>query len=316
MEYLTDVLLIGRLLIDRYYVLKDFPIRGQEAVITDSFERVGGCTFNAAATIKNLGGDPLILSPICNDERGRLIQSTLQAKGFKDNLLFPMEGATEYCVALLDGAGERTFLTYSGSQFLLTDEILQSALQARPAYVHLSGYSLVEYENAGRIITLLEGLKAGGSKIFFDPSPLCKEIKREVLKKVIKLADIFCPNKKEMQAIGEYLHWKKDLTAQSNLKGGRMVVVKDGLHGATGFDERVITSVPAFPVATVDSSGAGDSFAGGLLYALLKESNLRSTVIMACACGALTAAMLGPQIDFTQEDINEFINLDRNSKNV
>ena len=179
-----DVLLVGRLLIDRYYVLKDFPERGQDAVITNSFERVGGCTFNAAATIKNLGGDPLILSPVCADERGKWIKSTLQSRGFKDTLLFPMDGATEYCVVLLDGAGERTFLTYSGSLFLLTDEMTQAALHARPAYVHLSGYSLIEPENAGRIVSLLEQLKAGGSKIFFDPSPLCKEIDRQVLSKV------------------------------------------------------------------------------------------------------------------------------------
>ena len=163
---------------------------------------MGGCTFNAAATIKNLGGDPLILSPVCADERGKWITSTrCKAGDSRTTLLFPMDGATEYCVVLLDGAGERTFLTYSGSLFLLTDEMMQAALNARPAYVHLSGYSLIEPENAGRIVSLLEKLKAGGSKIFFDPSPLCKEIDRQVLPKVLSLADVFCPNKTEKQII-------------------------------------------------------------------------------------------------------------------
>ena len=166
-------------------MLKEFPARGQDAVITNSFERVGGCTFNAAATVKNLGGDPLILSPVCSDERGKWIKSTLLERNFRDELLFPMDGDTEYCVVLLDGEGERTFLTYSGSQFLLTDEHdCRPRCNARPAYVHLSGYSLIEYENAGRIINLLEKLKAGGSKIFFDPSPLCKEINPDVLRNV------------------------------------------------------------------------------------------------------------------------------------
>jgi len=316
MEQLLDVLLIGRLLIDHYYVLKQFPARGQDTVITDSFERVGGCTFNAAATIKNLGGDPLILSPICNDEWGRWIQSTLQDKGFKDNLLFPMEGTTEYCVVLLDGEGERTFLTYSGSQFFLTDEMMQAALQSKPVFVHLSGYSLIEYENAGRIVTLLEQLKVGGSKIFFDPSPLCKEIEHEVLRKVLNLADIFCPNKAELQAIEEYLNLIEEITAQAYLHGGRLVVVKDGLRGATAFTEESAVSVPAFQLESIDGTGAGDSFAGGLLFALSHGYDLKSALLLASACGAITTAMLGPQADFNIEDAEKLIRQNLELPNV
>jgi len=311
-----DVLLIGRLLIDRYYVIKEFPIRGQDAVITDSFERVGGCTFNAAATIKNLDGDPLILSPICDDERGMWIQSTLQGRGFKDDLLFPADGMTEYCVVLLDGEGERTFLTYSGSQFFLTDAMIQSALEADPAYVHLSGYSLIELDNAGRIITLLEGLKVKGSKIFFDPSPLCKEIEREVLRKVLNLADIFCPNKAELQAIEEYLNLKEEITAYANLNGGRLVVVKDGLRGATAFSAEGVVSVPAFPLKSIDGTGAGDSFAGGLLFALSHKYDHKSALLLASACGALTTAMLGPQADFNIADAEKLIRQNLELPNV
>ena len=311
-----DVLLVGRLLIDRYYVLKKFPVRGQDAVITDSFERVGGCTFNAAATIKNLGGDPLILSPVCADERGEWIKSTLHRRGFKDTLLYPMDGTTEYCVVLLDSEGERTFLTYSGSQFLLTDDMMQAALQARPAYTHLSGYSLIEYENAGRIITLLEKLKAVGSRIFFDPSPLCREINPDVLRNVLTLADVFCPNKIELQAIEEYLNLEEDLTAPASLVGGRLVVVKDGVRGATAFSTEGSLFVPSFPMESVDGTGAGDSFAGGLLFALSKNYDLKSALQLASACGALTARVLGPQADFNLAETGNLIQQNLENRNA
>ena len=123
----------------------------------------------------------------------------------------------------------------------------QAALHARPAYVHLSGYSLIEPENAGRIVSLLEQLKADGSKIFFDPSPLCKEIDRQVLSKVLALADVFCPNKVEKQIIEEYLNLKEEITAPDSLNGGRLVVVKDGSHGATAFDRKWSSNSSRFP---------------------------------------------------------------------
>lgn len=311
-----DVLLVGRLLIDRYYVLKQFPERGQDAVITHSFERVGGCTFNAAVTIKNLGGDPLILSPVCADERGGWIKSTLQSRGFKDDLLFPMEGTTEYCVVLLDSEGERTFLTYSGSQFLLTDEMMRVALQSKPAFTHLSGYSLIETENAGRIVTLLEQLKTAGSMIFFDPSPLCKEIDRDVLTKVLNLADVFCPNKAELLTIEEYLNLKEPFTTPANLTGGRLVVVKDGAREAVAFSAEGAVSVPAFPTNSVDGTGAGDSFAGGLLFALTHQYDLISAMQLASACGALTTRVLGPQADFNLADAEKIIQQNVENPNV
>jgi sugar/nucleoside kinase (ribokinase family) len=305
MNPFRDILLVGRLLIDRYYMLKDFPVRGQDAVITNSFERVGGCTYNAAATIKNLGGNPLILSPVCSDERGKWIQSTLLERKFREDLLFPMDGDTEYCVVLLDGEGERTFLTYSGSKFLITDDMMQAATNTQPAYVHLSGYSLIEEENAGRIVTLLERLKADGSKLFFDPSPLCGEIERDVLKKVIFLSDVFCPNKVELQAIERYLDLS--LTSPVNLGGSRLAVVKDGIRGATAYTADGPVTVPAFPLTSVDGTGAGDSFAGGLLFTLAQGYDLIKAVRIASACGGLTAGRLGPQADFTLQDVELLI---------
>jgi ribokinase len=205
----------------------------------------------------------------------------------------------------LDNEGERTFLTYSGSQFLLTDEMVQAALLVKPSYVHLSGYSLIEYDNAGRIINLLEKLKVQGSKIFFDPSPLCKEIDRDILQRVLHMADIFCPNNTELRLIEEYLDLKDKINAPANLIDGRLVVVKDGERGAIAFTSAGQVSAPAFPMEIIDGTGAGDSFAGGLLYALSRRYDLQSALSLANTCGALTAGVLGPQAIFTLADVKK-----------
>ena len=118
---------------------------------------------------------------------------------------------------------------------------------------------------------------------------------------------MFCPNKVEKQIIEEYLNLKEELTAPGSLKGGRLVVVKDGPRGATAFNENGTTTVPAFPVEIVDGTGAGDSFAGGLLFALTHDYNIKSALQLANACGAITAGVLGPQADFNLADVNKLI---------
>ncbi|MCE1253710.1 MAG: carbohydrate kinase family protein [Anaerolineae bacterium] len=306
---LADILLIGRLLMDQYLLIKQYPARGQDAVIRETFERVGGCTYNAAATIKNLGGDPLILSPLNCDERGGHMLALLRQKGFREDLLFTVDGDTSYCLVLLENDGERTFLTYTGSQSDLIGPKGAAALALAPAYVHLSGYSLVEQSNAAVLMPLLSALKSGGTKLLFDPGPLCREIPPLLLNDMLNISDIFCPNRAELLAITSHLGVGEDyFTSSSYLKDGRLVLIKDGARGVAAFQDADRYFVPAFDVPGVDGTGAGDSFAGGLLFALARGDDLNDALRLASACGALTAAVLGPQAELSLAEIETLIN--------
>jgi ribokinase len=52
-------------------------------------------------------------------------------------------------------------------------------------------------------------------------------------------------------------------------------------------------ATPAFPVAAVDTTGAGDAFHGGYLYGVLQRWELRRTVTFASAVAALGCRSLG-----------------------
>lgn len=49
----NPVLMLGGLCLDRYCLLSQFPVKGQDTLIQDTFERIGGCPINAAFTLKN-----------------------------------------------------------------------------------------------------------------------------------------------------------------------------------------------------------------------------------------------------------------------
>lgn len=112
----------------------------------------------------------------------------------------------------------------------------------------------------------------------------------------------------------------KMLTGEENLvvaghkvreMGPRFVVVKKGEHGAIFFSQYETYVLPAFPTErVVDPTGAGDSFAGGMMGYLAEQGNFEpATLKKAMAYGILVASFtvedfsLDRLIDITREDL-------------
>jgi len=74
--------------------------------------------------------------------------------------------------------------------------------------------------------------------------------------------------------------------------GPRFVVIKKGEHGAMFFSEEETYALPAFPTRkVVDPTGAGDSFAGGMMGYLAEQDNFDpKTLKTALAQGTIAAS--------------------------
>lgn len=104
------------------------------------------------------------------------------------------------------------------------------------------------------------------------------------LAKMLKRIDLLVINEEEARQLAAVHNIAKAARALLAM-GPRIVVIKRGEYGALLFDGQSVFSAPAFPVEEVlDPTGAGDTFAGGLLGHLAKEdrvdgSTLRRAVI-------------------------------------
>jgi sugar/nucleoside kinase (ribokinase family) len=94
-------------------------------------------------------------------------------------------------------------------------------------------------------------------------------------------------------------------------RGPSMVIIKKGEHGAFLFKERSIFFAPAYPLEDVfDSTGAGDSFAGGFMGYVarsgdLSDASLRRAVIYGSAMGSFAVERFSVQrlLEITPDDI-------------
>ncbi|MFA5088903.1 MAG: PfkB family carbohydrate kinase [Candidatus Omnitrophota bacterium] len=157
--------------------------------------------------------------------------------------------------------------------------------------------------------------------IGLDSMNLWIRIKREPLMKLMKRVDLFVANDGEARALtGE----QNLIKAAKKLRrfGPGLIVIKKGEHGVLFYSDKFAFSFPAYPVeAVVDPTGAGDTFAGGLMGYLTKAqkldlASLKRAVLYATATAsfnvenfgmAATAPLTLPAVNKRMRELVEFI---------
>ncbi len=115
--------------------------------------------------------------------------------------------------------------------------------------------------------------------------------KQKSLRHLMKMVHLFVANDAEARSLsGE----NNLIMAARRLRamGPRMIVIKKGEHGVLFYSDKVMFSFPAYPVEKViDPTGAGDTFAGGLMGYLSRSEKLdEKTLRRACAYATTVAS--------------------------
>jgi sugar/nucleoside kinase (ribokinase family) len=137
-------------------------------------------------------------------------------------------------------------------------------------FVLFCGYFMLPSLRGEPTLRLLERVHAdGGCTLFdsdWDPGGWTQESREEVAQ-ILPLVDVFLPSEEEARGLTGL---DDPLAAARTLQrtSGHWVVAKLGANGCVAFGPEEEQRVPAPFVRAIDTTGAGDSFNGGLLYAL------------------------------------------------
>lgn len=283
----NDILLFGGLLLDRYFHIDRWPRRGQDGFFDLEESFVGGCAVNMAVTIHNLGGRPHVVSCIGDDQTGRAIRNYMEAQGLSCQLVCSVPGASGSCLVFLDPEGERTFLTRRGAEGDFPGELAQKVKELSPAWAGVTGYYLLGGD-ASRILDCLEFLHDNGTKLLFDPSPLVGDICPHILERMVAISDVLTPNVTELPLLGG------GEALPGLVQAGKTVLLKRGAQGGTVYSPEQTFDYASAPCEAIDTTGAGDSFSGALLYAMTNHYPLSQSVELAARCAAKTVRLQGP----------------------
>ena len=234
----------------------------------------GGSVANTTAGIAFLGGTAGFLGAVADDEVGRTYAENLRAAGveFEPHLSESAAGdglGTGRCMVLITGDADRTMGTYLGAASTLTPEGVPTDFVARASVVLLEGYlwDVPAAKEAMRHAAATAHAVEGSVALSLS-DPFCVgRHQREFLDLLIDDIDILLGNEEEVTMLFGASSYRGALEAAEET--GLLVVITRGAQGATVLTARGPEEVPPATVArVVDTTGAGDLFAAGLLYGL------------------------------------------------
>lgn len=241
--------------------------------ITAKREVSGGSAANTIAGVASFGGKAGYIGKVANDALGRTFQADMHAQGITF-FTPPYEGAlsTGNCVVLVTPDGERTMNTYLGASNALTVRDLDKPLIRSAQVTYLEGYLFDPPEAKEAFRTAADiALKAGRYVALTLSDLFCVNRHREDFAEFIQSSvNILFANEHELCAQYETSHLNTAMDAARTQV--EVLVVTRGAAGAIVCGRHETVEVPAHPVAkVVDTTGAGDLFAGGFLYGFTRD---------------------------------------------
>jgi argininosuccinate lyase len=243
------------------------PPPGGDQVIDRIAVRTAGAAGNVSLALAALGVPHRLFGAVGDDDAGRWLAAELDRLGLGADLLVVPDQATGISIALEAPARERAFLTAHGVLAGYGVQHLPPDATAADR-VLLTGYFSLPGMRGDGTRQLLRRARAAGATTFFDtgwdPEEWRGDGVREVLD-LLPLVDVFLPNEPEALALtGASTVTDAVPVLRKHCPG--WVVVKRGPRGllAAGPDGELL-GLDAPVVDAIDTTGAGDSLAAGVL---------------------------------------------------
>ena len=263
---------------------------------------LGGAPFNFTFHCHQLGQPAIMVSRVGRDERGAEIRAALRGLGLRDDFVQDdAEHPTGTVGVEVDERGQPTFTIHEGAWDHLAWDDRLAALAGQAVVVCFG--SLIQRQATARA-TVRRVLSAARNSIcIFDVNLRQDHHSREVLEEsleasrwaklndveLVVLRDLFGLKGGESSLVAE-LRRRFDLELVALTRGEKGCLVQTA-------DEEVV--VPGLPVAVVDTVGAGDAFAAGLVCAVLEGREVADAARFANRLAARVAASRGgtPRIE-------------------
>jgi sugar/nucleoside kinase (ribokinase family) len=232
----------------------------------------GGSGANVAAWLRAAGADAVLVARMGAD-------GTEEGPGIQRDPTLP----TGTCIVLVDPAGERTMIPDAGANDALVVDDLPHG-----EHLHVTGYGLLREPTRPAYLRALEIARARGMTISVDPSSAAPLAAAPGFLTWVEGVDLLLPNAEEVRLLGG-----SDDVERAALALGREVAVTLGAGGALWTDGARVLRAPAEAVAVVDTTGAGDAFAAGLLAARAAGADPAAQLAAGCALAARAVAVRG-----------------------
>lgn len=287
------ILVFGSLNLDLITQTPRLPTPG-ETVLGKHFTTMpGGKGANQAVAAARMGVPTQLVGRVGEDAFGQTLLRSLQQGGVDvEAITCDLANHSGVAAVAVNEDGENQIVVVPGANGAVNQSDVDRLIVLLPK----ADILLLQFElPIDAVLAAAKAAKEAGVRVILDPAPVPSPLPPEFY----TLADILTPNQTEAaQLVGMSVTDKQSAGVAATAlrqRGAETVIVKMGALGAYCSGPEGSFHVPAFPVKTVDTVGAGDAFNGGLAAALSEGLKLEEAVILASAIAALSTTQPGTQ---------------------
>ncbi len=263
----------------------------------------GGSAANTMVAIRQSGGTGVYAGKVSDDSNGQFYKKDMEAAGIPFYVPMDAQGheTTGSCVVLTTPDAERTMCTHLGISTTLKKSEIDFDLLAQSKCSYIEGYLWdADDPRDASIATFEECKKLGIPAAFSFSDPFLVDRYGDQFKDVVRdYCDIiFCNAEEAKMFVGET---SVDDCAEKLGALCDLVFITDGGNGCYVIEKGKSQKVPGFNVKAVDTVGAGDSFAGGVLYGITNGLSNQQSAKWGNYFAAQVVAKFGPRLDDSQE---------------
>ncbi|MFH1574148.1 MAG: adenosine kinase [Acidobacteriota bacterium] len=265
---------------------------GQQPITSAS----GGSAANTMIGVAGFGGSAYYTCQVGQDDWGAFYLRDLGKAGVCSNPANRIAGRTGQCTVFITPDADRTLNTFLGVSSTIGPERLEEEVIAASKYLYMEGYLLSSdsgYAVCRQAQDLARKHGTAVSLTLSDPFMVgsCKERFVALVEKGVDL--LFC-NEEEARAYTGHTDPETACRALAAAVGTSCVTC--GAEGAIFYAQDRRIQIPGVQIEAVDTTGAGDLFAGGVLFGITHGFSLEEAGKLGSHAAAQVVAQYGPRL--------------------
>lgn len=265
----------------------------------------GGSAANTIMGIADFGGLAAYAGKVGQDDIGDFFLKDMRDLGVTIEVPPSSDGSSGTCVVLITEDAERTMLTHLGVSATLGPDDIDEEEIKKSQYIYIEGYLFTGESTKAAAYKAIDLAVKNNVKVAFTVSDpfligICKDEFWDLIKGPVDL--LFC-NEEEAQALtGESDNIEGARSIHKHAANVAMTLGADGsiiVHGGEAIP------IEGVQVKAIDTTGAGDMYAAGLLYGITNGHSWKESGHVASAAAARIVGQMGARLQqpFTKEDI-------------
>ncbi len=284
----------------------------QQCVVLQSLDGVplnrcaGGSAANTVIAIANLGGRAAYAGKVANDETGRFFLDDMRKQGVTIEVPPATVGHTGTSTILITNDAQRTMLTNLAVSGTLTEADVDEDLIANSKYVYIEGYLLTSDSPKAAAYKAIEVANAHNVRIAFTASDpfLVNMHRNEIMSLIEGPVDLLFCNEEEAKSLTQMDDPVE--CAREIHRHTENVALTLGANGSLLMHDGKLIPIEGVAVDAIDTTGAGDMFAGALLYGITNGLTWKDAGHLASHAAARIVSQLGARMEhsFTKDEIS------------